>query len=96
MLSLERCFRSNEASGSPGQLVQGAGSNIIDLSLGEDVLRERERAYTVTPGSEHMIVVRDLRKEFPPQDGNPKKVAVENMSLAIAKGECFGCVCSSS
>ena len=28
---------------------------------------------------------------FPKMDGNPAKVAVENMSVAVASGECFGC-----
>ena len=28
---------------------------------------------------------------FPKMDGNPAKVAVENMSAAVASGECFGC-----
>ena len=28
---------------------------------------------------------------FPKMDGNPAKVAVENMSMAVASGECFGC-----
>ena len=66
-------------------------SDVALLGLGEDVLRERDRAYSVNPGEENLIVLRDLKKEFPPQDGNPKKTAVENMSVAIARGECFGC-----
>ena len=56
------------------------------------MLRERDRAYSVNPGEENLIVLRDLRKEFPAQDGNPKKTVVENMSVSIARGECFGCV----
>lgn len=59
--------------------------------VGADVLKERAAAYAVDPDSDHPIVVRDLRKTFPPMDGNPEKVAVANMSLKIAKGECFGC-----
>jgi ABC-type glutathione transport system ATPase component len=62
------------------------------MNMGDDVLRERQRAFDVTPGEENLIVLRDLKKEFPPQDGNPKKTAVENMSLVIKRGECFGCV----
>ena len=69
----------------------GPSSHLSSLCLGEDVLRERDRAYSVSPGEENLIVLRDLKKEFPPQDGNPKKTAVENMSVAIARGECFGC-----
>jgi hypothetical protein len=65
--------------------------NIFDLNLGDDVLRERQHAFSVTPSDENLIVLRDLKKEFPPQDGNPKKTAVENISLCITRGECFGC-----
>ena len=65
--------------------------DVAGLGLGEDVLRERERAYAEAPREEHLIVLRDLRKEFPAQDGNPEKTAVENMSVAITRGECFGC-----
>lgn len=70
------------------QLVQ---AQLSHLNLSADVLRERDRAYSVDPGEENPIVLRDLRKVFPAQDGNPKKVAVANMSLAVARGECFGC-----
>lgn len=66
-------------------------SDETNLDVGDDVLRERDRAYSATPGEENPIVLRGLRKEFPAQDGNPKKVAVADMSLSIARGECFGC-----
>lgn len=59
--------------------------------LADDVLRERDAAYSTVPSADLPILVRDLRKEFPPIDGNPKVVAVKNMSLKVAKGECFGC-----
>lgn len=59
--------------------------------LSDDVLREREAAYTTVPSADVPILVRDLRKEFPPMDGNPMKVAVKTMSLKVSKGECFGC-----
>ena len=72
-------------------LLHDGQASLSELALGEDVLRERDRAYSVEPDEDHPIVLRDLKKEFPPQDGNPKKVAVANMSLAIARGECFGC-----
>lgn len=60
-------------------------------SLGDDALRERSLAYETEPGPEHPIVLRDLRKVFPKADGNPAKVAVDNMSLVVSAGECFGC-----
>ena len=36
------------------------------------------------------IVVRDLRKVFPGQDGGKPKTAVETLTLGIERGECFG------
>ena len=73
-----------------------AKSDAEVMHLREDVMRERKQAYSVTPGEENLIVLRDLKKEFPPQDGNPKKTAVHNMSLSIARGECFGCDASAA
>jgi hypothetical protein len=61
--------------------------------LSEDVLRERQHAHTTFPSDAHPIILRDLRKLFPPVDGNLEKVAVSNLSLAVSSGECFGCVC---
>jgi ABC-type glutathione transport system ATPase component len=95
LLTLSPSFRSSSAHGEKSPKVtddQGPKASIVDLNLGDDVLRERQRAYSVTPSDENLIVLRDLKKEFPPQDGNPKKTAVENMSLVIKRGECFGCV----
>ena len=38
----------------------------------------------------HPIVVRDLRKVYPGQDGQPPKLAVRQLNLGIERGECFG------
>ena len=81
---------TNSAAPAEDPLKMTPHSDVSDLELGADVLRERDRAYSVNPGEEHPIVLRDLRKEFPSQDRNPKKVAVANMSLAVGRGECFG------
>lgn len=76
--------------------VQMTNRTLNDVPFSEDVsadvLRERAAAYDCAPDGDHPIVVRDLRKTFPAMDGNPKKIAVANMSLKIPKGECFGCV----
>ena len=44
----------------------------------------------MTDLSGQAMVVRGLRKVFKGQDGNPDKVAVNNLMLAIGKSECFG------
>ena len=86
------CRRTKSVGATVDPLKTTPHSDLTDLDLGADVLRERDRAYSVNPGEENLIVLRDLRKQFPAQDGNPSKVAVANMSLSIARGECFGCV----
>jgi hypothetical protein len=68
--------------------INALDSDVAHLS--EDVLRERQRAHATSPSDAHPIIVRDLRKSFPPLDGNPEKVAVSNLSLAVSSCECFG------
>ncbi|KAK8941731.1 ABC transporter A family member 7 [Platanthera guangdongensis] len=40
--------------------------------------------------SSHAIICDSLKKVFPARDGNPEKFAVQGLSLAIPRGECFG------
>lgn len=42
------------------------------------------------PGTSHAIISDNLRKIYPGRDGNPEKVAVNGLSLALPSGECFG------
>jgi hypothetical protein len=95
LLAEEGCVYRHVISSMEGR-PQSEGADIVREVLGEDVLRERERAYSVEPGAEHPIVLHDLRKVFPPQDSNPAKVAVSNLSATVARGECFGCARNSS
>lgn len=39
---------------------------------------------------DHPIVIKDIKKTYPGQDGQPPKLAVRSLNLAIEKGECFG------
>ncbi len=55
-----------------------------------DVQAERDRVERLTDLSGHPIVVRDVQKVFPGQDGGQPKTAVKNLTLAIERGECFG------
>jgi hypothetical protein len=48
-----------------------------------------ERARTEDPSSESAVRIVDLRKVFP-SSGGGKKVAVDNLSMSIDFGECFG------
>ncbi|KAG7633623.1 ABC transporter-like [Arabidopsis suecica] len=38
----------------------------------------------------HAIVCDNLKKVYPCRDGNPQKMAVRGLSLAVPSGECFG------
>eukprot|EP01025_Chloroclados_australasicus_P028913 TRINITY_DN286_c0_g1_i4.p1 TRINITY_DN286_c0_g1~~TRINITY_DN286_c0_g1_i4.p1 ORF type:complete len:1073 (-),score=121.43 TRINITY_DN286_c0_g1_i4:266-3484(-) len=60
--------------------------------LKEDVLREKERVENMRPEQlqNTAIVVSGLQKVFPAMDGNPAKVAVRSLTLAVEKGEVFG------
>lgn len=69
----------------------------LDLSDGGekepgDVERERTRIekFNAKDCEEHAIIIESLRKVFPTTEGNPPKVAVNNLTLAIKKGEVFG------
>eukprot|EP00892_Ulva_mutabilis_P007665 jgi/Ulvmu1/5270/UM022_0064.1 len=87
------CSRSSKVSHSGDDVHRMLDPSALPSDVGhlaDDVLREREVAYSTMPSPEVPILVRDLRKEFPPMDGNPKKVAVKNMSLKVSRGECFG------
>lgn len=42
------------------------------------------------PTTNHAIVCDKLSKVYPGRDGNPKKFAVRELSLALPEGECFG------
>ena len=38
----------------------------------------------------HAIVCDNLQKIYPGRDGNPEKLAVQGLYLALPRGECFG------
>ncbi|KAG1335462.1 hypothetical protein COCNU_03G015810 [Cocos nucifera] len=42
------------------------------------------------PSTSHAIICDNLKKVNPGRDGNPKKLAVRGLSLALPRGECFG------
>ncbi|XP_027125956.2 ABC transporter A family member 10 isoform X2 [Coffea arabica] len=42
------------------------------------------------PGTSYPIISHKLQKTYPARDGNPEKQAVKGLSLAVARGECFG------
>ncbi|WCJ35969.1 ABC transporter A family member 7 [Euphorbia peplus] len=57
-----------------------------------DVIQEREKIekLLLEPTITHAIICDNLKKVYPGRDGNPEKLAVRGLSLALPPGECFG------
>ncbi|KAK7292226.1 hypothetical protein RIF29_08002 [Crotalaria pallida] len=57
-----------------------------------DVMQEREKVeqLVLELANSDGILCDELSKVYPPRDGNPEKVAVRGLSLAVPRGECFG------
>lgn len=56
-----------------------------------DVAAERAAVAQLKDGTGgNVIVCKNLNKVFPSRDGNPPKVAVKSLALAVPRGECFG------
>ncbi|KAI9174610.1 hypothetical protein LWI28_020100 [Acer negundo] len=57
-----------------------------------DVVQETEKVeqLLLEPSTSHAIVCDNLKKIYPGRDGNPEKLAVRGLSLALPPGECFG------
>ncbi|KAI4365910.1 hypothetical protein MLD38_021849 [Melastoma candidum] len=57
-----------------------------------DIAQERERVeqLLLQHDSHHVVLCDDLKKVYPGRDGNPEKLAVRGLSLALPRGECFG------
>jgi len=52
--------------------------------------REKVEQLLLEPTINHAIVCNDLKKFYPGRDGNPGKIAVRELFLAVPRGECFG------
>ncbi|KAK2664000.1 hypothetical protein Ddye_002574 [Dipteronia dyeriana] len=57
-----------------------------------DVVQETEKVeqLLLEPSTSHAIICDNLKKIYPGRDGNPEKLAVRGLSLALPPGECFG------
>jgi len=69
---------------SKGRVASEAGDSVTPLPEDDDVLAEQERIINGEAESD-LIVLRQLTKKY----GN-QKLAVDNISLGIPPGECFG------
>ncbi|KAL5724971.1 Phospholipid-transporting ATPase abca7 [Ranunculus cassubicifolius] len=71
---------------------QRQGSKVFVQMEKADVSQERERVdqMLLESNTGHAVICDNLRKVYPGRDGNPEKLAVKGLSLALPKGECFG------
>lgn len=52
--------------------------------------REVVQQLLLEPSRNYAVVCNNLKKVYPGKDGNPDKLAVQGISLALPVGECFG------
>ncbi|KAF3320383.1 ABC transporter A family member 7-like protein [Carex littledalei] len=72
---------------------QGSAKVVIDVNNKLDVTQERELVEKLVMEeniNNYAVISDNLRKVYPGRDGNPDKLAVEGLSLALPQGECFG------
>ncbi|XP_057526866.1 ABC transporter A family member 7-like [Amaranthus tricolor] len=85
-------FLRKSKSVSRKHSLQKQGSKVFVDMEKADVVQERERVSQLIskPSSNISIICNNLRKIYPGRDGNPPKLAVKGLSLAVSRGECFG------
>lgn len=88
---LQKFRKKRPSSFRKPSLGRQASKVFVDMDK-PDVIQEREKVEQILlePTTTHSIVCDNLRKVYPGRDGNPEKLAVRGLSLAIPRGECFG------
>jgi ABC-type lipoprotein export system ATPase subunit len=68
------------------------GSKVVVEMDNPDVSQEREvvEQLLLEPNASQAIICDNLKKVYHGKDGNPDKLAVRGLSLALPKGQCFG------
>ncbi|ESQ45794.1 hypothetical protein EUTSA_v10010102mg [Eutrema salsugineum] len=87
---LKNPFKKSSSMRRPS--LQRQGSKVFVEMEKPDVNQEREKVeqLMLEPSTSHAIVCDNLKKVYPGRDGNPPKLAVRGLSLAVPSGECFG------
>ncbi|KAJ0241681.1 ABC transporter A family member 8 [Hirschfeldia incana] len=64
---------------------------VVDVE-NSDVCQEREKVeqYLLESTANCAVLCNNLKKVYSGKDGNPRKLAVRGLSLALPQGECFG------
>ncbi|KEH31924.1 ABC transporter A family protein [Medicago truncatula] len=72
--------------------IQRQESNVLAQMEKPDIVQEKEKVeqLLLEPTIDHAIVCDGLKKFYRGRDGNPGKLAVRELFLAVPRGECFG------
>ncbi|EMS47160.1 ABC transporter A family member 7 [Triticum urartu] len=86
-----RCLQKKHAPPLQSSFVQQNHKVAVDMEK-EDVAQERQvvEQLLMDSNANQAIICDNLRKVYPGKDGNPDKLAVRGLSLALPKGQCFG------
>ncbi|KAM0864975.1 hypothetical protein ACQ4PT_043551 [Festuca glaucescens] len=88
-------FRSSQKKHAPSLHKSSSAqqdSKVIVNMEKEDVAQERRlvEQLLMDRNANEAVICDNLRKMYPGRDGNPDKLAVRGLSLALPKGQCFG------
>ena len=61
-----------------------------NVALHISLQREMVGQLLQEPNSSYSVICDNLKKVYPGKDGNSKKIAVRELSLSMARGQCFG------
>ncbi|KAG8475744.1 hypothetical protein CXB51_032542 [Gossypium anomalum] len=80
------CLRSSVSDG------EGLGEELPSLAkeVARVEAREKVEQLLLESTTSYPIICDNLKKIYPARDGNPAKIAVRGLSLALPRGECFG------
>ncbi|KAM3405473.1 hypothetical protein ACQJBY_008138 [Aegilops geniculata] len=86
-----KCFKKRAASFRRYSFGR-QGSKVVVEMENPDTTQEREvvEQLLLEPSANHAIISDNLTKVYHGKDGNPDKLAVRGLSLALPKGQCFG------
>ncbi|XP_062196149.1 ABC transporter A family member 8-like [Phragmites australis] len=83
--------KHSSPSEKPNKVKRGSRRVHVDMTK-PDVFLERKvvRRLLKEMDTRNMIICHNLKKVYPGKNGNPDKLAVRGLSLALRKGQCFG------
>lgn len=86
-----RCLQKKHAPPLQSSFAQQNHKVAVDMEKA-DVAQERQlvEQLLMDCNANQAIICDNLRKVYPGRDGNPDKLAVRGLSLALPKGQCFG------